>query len=77
MLYDLDQTKGVINCIKIWISRCPTDFDIKMKVYNGLSDHNIFVRNLMHSKLLMNTLRITIGTREQMERVIKVIDTIQ
>jgi histidinol-phosphate aminotransferase len=54
-----------------------SDFDIKMKVYNGLSDHNIFVRNLMHSKLLMNTLRITIGTREQMERVIKVIDTIQ
>lgn len=52
------------------------DFDLKMKVYNTLSEHNIFVRNLMHSKLLMNTLRITIGTKEQMERVLKVIQTI-
>jgi histidinol-phosphate aminotransferase len=53
------------------------DFDIKMKVYNQLSDNNIFVRNLMHSKLLMNTLRITIGTKAQMERVLNVINSIQ
>jgi len=52
------------------------DFDVKMKVYNELSDHNIFVRNLMHSKLLMNTLRITIGTKTQMERVLEVINSI-
>ena len=53
-----------------------SDFDVKMKVYNTLTDNNIFVRNLMHSKLLMNTLRITIGTNEQMARVLKVINTI-
>lgn len=49
------------------------DFDMKMKVYNKLSDNNIFVRNLMHSKLLMNTLRITVGTKDQMDRVLEVI----
>ena len=53
------------------------DFDVKMKVYNQLGDNNIFVRNLMHSKLLMNTLRITIGTQAQMDRVLKVINTIE
>lgn len=53
-----------------------TDFDVKMKVYNALSDQNIFVRNLMHSKLLINTLRITIGTKAQMERVFNVIKAI-
>jgi histidinol-phosphate aminotransferase len=53
------------------------DFDVKMSVYNSLSDNNIFVRNLMHSKLLMNTLRITIGTKDQMSRVLKVIESIE
>lgn len=53
------------------------DFDVKMKVYNQLSENNIFVRNLMHSKLLLNTLRITIGTKSQMERVLHVIATIK
>lgn len=53
-----------------------TDFDVKMRVYNALSDQNIFVRNLMHSKLLINTLRITIGTKAQMERVLQVINSI-
>lgn len=53
------------------------DFDIKMKVYNELSENNIFVRNLMHSDLLLNTLRITIGTVEQMKRVIGVIKIIK
>jgi histidinol-phosphate aminotransferase len=52
------------------------DFDIKMDVYNALSDQNIFVRNLMHSPLLVNTLRITIGTKEQMDRVLNVIKSI-
>lgn len=53
-----------------------SDFDVKMKVYNALSDQNIFVRNLMHSALLINTLRMTIGTRAQMERVLHVINAI-
>jgi histidinol-phosphate aminotransferase len=46
------------------------DFDIKMNIFNNLSGNNIFVRNLLHSDMLINTLRITIGTRAQMERVI-------
>ena len=54
-----------------------TDFDVKMKVYNQLSDNNIFVRNLMHNELLINTLRITIGSTEQMKRVLKVISEIK
>jgi histidinol-phosphate aminotransferase len=53
-----------------------TDFDVKMSVYDALSNHNIFVRNLTHSKLLINTLRITIGTKTQMERVLQVINSI-
>ena len=52
------------------------DFDVKMKVYNLLSENNIFVRNLIHSELLMNTLRITIGTKEQMDKVLKVIESL-
>lgn len=52
------------------------DFNVKMKVYNLLSENNIFVRNLIHSELLMNTLRITIGTKEQMDKVLKVIESL-
>jgi histidinol-phosphate aminotransferase len=46
------------------------DFDVKIKVLNHLNNNFIFVRNLIHSDMLINTLRITIGTRAQMERVI-------
>ncbi len=53
------------------------DFDVKMKVYNELSKNNIFVRNLMHSALLMNTLRITVGTKSQMESVLNIINGIK
>ena len=53
-----------------------SDFDVKMKVNNKLGENDIFVRNLMHSKLLINTLRITIGTKAQMERVLTVINAI-
>ncbi len=45
------------------------DFDTKMSVFNHLNNNNIFVRNLLHSDKLINSLRITIGTKEQMERV--------
>jgi histidinol-phosphate aminotransferase len=47
--------------------------EIKNNVYNSLIDNNIFVRNLTHSKKLIGTLRITIGTTSQMERVLEVI----
>lgn len=47
-------------------------FEIKTKVFDLLSENLIFVRNLTHSALLTNCLRITIGTKEQMERVFQV-----
>ena len=46
------------------------NFDIKMNIFNNLNSNNIFVRNLLHSERLINTLRITIGTNAQMERVV-------
>jgi len=50
-----------------------TSFDSKMKVFNHLNENNIFVRNLMHSDRLINTLRFSIGTKEQMGRVLEVL----
>lgn len=51
------------------------NFDDKMTVFNRLYQHNIFVRNLLHSDMLIDTLRITIGTKKQMQRVLAVINT--
>jgi histidinol-phosphate aminotransferase len=50
-----------------------TSFDNKMKIFNHLNENNIFVRNLMHSEILKNTLRFTIGTKVQMTRVLAVL----
>jgi histidinol-phosphate aminotransferase len=52
-----------------------SSFEVKMKLFNQLSNHNIFVRNLTHSKHLINCLRITVGTKSQMERVAKILHT--
>jgi len=41
----------------------------KQEVFHYLAENNVFVRNLTHSELLADMLRITIGTRKQMERV--------
>jgi histidinol-phosphate aminotransferase len=53
------------------------NFDIKMNVFNHLNGSNIFVRNLLHSDRLINTLRITIGTKEQMVRVINCLNEVK
>jgi histidinol-phosphate aminotransferase len=53
------------------------DFDTKMKIFNLLNENNIFVRNLLHSELLINTLRVSIGTKPQMERVLETIKSYQ
>jgi histidinol-phosphate aminotransferase len=53
------------------------DFDTKMKIFNLLNEDNIFVRNLLHSELLINTLRVSIGTKPQMERVLETIKSYQ
>ena len=52
-------------------------FDVKMNVYNKLIENNVFVRNLLHSDLLINTLRISIGTKEQMNIVIDVLKKVK
>ena len=49
------------------------DYKTKISIFDILSTHDIFVRNLSHNKILNNMLRITIGTRKQMERVLNVI----
>jgi histidinol-phosphate aminotransferase len=53
-----------------------TSFDDKMKVFNHLNENNIFVRNLMHSDMLINTLRFSIGTKIQMNRVNNLLKTL-
>jgi histidinol-phosphate aminotransferase len=46
----------------------------KEGVFNYLSDHKIFVRPLKQSALLEKCLRISIGTTEQMKRVLACMD---
>lgn len=48
--------------------------EIKEGIFNYLQSQNIFLRNLTHSELLMNCLRITIGTKSQMDHVMAQID---
>jgi histidinol-phosphate aminotransferase len=43
--------------------------EIKEMVLNHLGEHGIFVRNLTHSTKLDNCLRISVGTLDQMRRV--------
>ncbi len=43
--------------------------EIKEMVLNHLGEHGIFVRNLTHSTKLDNCLRISVGTLDQMQRV--------
>jgi histidinol-phosphate aminotransferase len=50
-------------------------FEVKMKIFNQLSAANVFVRNLTHSKHLINCLRITVGTQLQMERLVKILQS--
>ena len=50
------------------------DFKLRCDVFNFLKEHNIYIRNPLHSTLLYNCLRISIGTKEQMKRVVDCID---
>lgn len=50
------------------------NYEYKSSFFNHLNSNNIFVRNLSHSPLLVNCLRITIGTHKQMKLVLKVIN---
>lgn len=54
--------------------KCRT-FKLRSDLFNYLKDNNIYVRNPLHSPLLYNCLRITIGTKEQMQKVINAIET--
>lgn len=48
-------------------------FEEKIKLFDYLKSFNIFVRPISQSQSVMNCLRITIGTRKQMEIVVNVI----
>ena len=46
----------------------------KKKLLEFLSNNNIFVRELMQGPIVERCFRITIGTKQQMEQVLKVIN---
>ena len=54
--------------------------EIKSKFIAFMENNNIFLRNLTHSPLLLNCLRITIGTKDQMnfvsDRIIEFFKTV-
>ncbi len=52
-----------------------SDFKLRSDMFNYLKENNIYVRNPLHSPLLYNCLRISIGTKDQMERVVKAIES--
>ena len=51
--------------------------DEYFKTIAPVIENNIFVRNLLHSDLLINTLRISIGTNEQMNIVVDVLKKVK
>ena len=50
------------------------DYDSKKSLLDYLADNDIFVRDTTQAESVRNCFRITIGTREQMMRVVEVID---
>lgn len=52
--------------------KCPS-VDIKAHIYYSLRERNIYVRQLSQTATLLNCIRITIGTRSQMEYVFDVL----
>lgn len=46
----------------------------KLTFISLLEEYNIFVRNLSHAESLINSVRITVGTRKQMEFVISILE---
>ena len=49
-------------------------YEAKMELLQYLASNNIFVRDCTQGPIVRNCFRITIGTKHQMELVIKVID---
>lgn len=45
------------------------DKELKQSFFKFMEGHNIFLRDLTHSELLLNCLRITVGNQSQMEIV--------
>lgn len=50
------------------------EYEHKKSLLNYLADNNIFVRDTTQADCVRNCFRITIGTREQMRRVVNVIN---
>lgn len=49
------------------------DYTIKRDFINYMGANNVFIRNFEHLEGMKNYLRITIGTKEQMEKVLHII----
>lgn len=49
------------------------NIDIKKKLLDYLEQNNVFVRNVMHCKKIEDCIRITIGTNEQMKKVVNLL----
>ena len=52
-----------------------SDAEIKYKLYEKLAENKIFVRDLKHDPVLENTLRFTIGLKNQMDKVLGVLES--
>ncbi len=44
---------------------------MQSELLNYLERNNVFIRNVTHSEAVMDCVRITIGTKDQMSRVYK------
>lgn len=49
--------------------------EVKIEFINFLAENNIYIRELTQSQLLATCVRITIGTQNQMSRVLKIVNS--
>ena len=52
-----------------------SDLSLKKDLINALSDNKIFIRDYGHIENTKNYIRITIGTTDNMKRVLEVVKT--
>lgn len=77
--HELSSISGVVHIYQSHGNFVLIEFEsseIKELIFKGLADNFIYVRNLTHNEMLSNSLRITIGTQEQMKHVVNIINSI-
>ncbi len=76
---EISQLSGVVRVYPSFGNFVLVEFEnskVKEIIFKGLADNLIYVRNLTHNEMLNNSLRITIGTLNQMKHVVDVIKSI-